>query len=233
MDKGSFSIGIDWKYSDHSSYQNGIGDNKYKNSEYRVYPRFKDLKEEMLNYQYISKKEVDQIFVKAKEYKNTNMAKSLNYGTGIKEDNLICIILYCDYSDLSRDFTLSFRKSHSFQLLSTINQHNSRYYHWSNTLRDTVEEYGKNNIDDDFCGPFYCGMSIPLLLSQFNMFIYGPLSTSVHIEVALKFSGEDGMILQMDNDRGDAIDLKGFDVSWISRYKEEDERYVYTLILLL
>ena len=120
------------------------------------------------------------------------------------------VILYCDYSDLSTDFTLSFRKSQQFQTLTQIKRKNSRYYHWSKILRDTMEEYGTDyhgeywdtnrfygeTYDDDdlsepkLIGPFYCGMSIILKLSQFNMFIYQPLSTSVHLEVAHKFSGE-------------------------------------------
>ena len=65
------------------------------------------------------------------------------------------------------------------------------------------------------------------------MFIYCPLSTSVHIEVAMKFCGEEGMILEMDNSKGRKRSFRGIDCSWISRYVEEDERYeTYTNILL-
>ena len=64
------------------------------------------------------------------------------------------------------------------------------------------------------------------------MYINCPLSTSIYCEVALKFSGEAGMILQLDNARGDCQMLKGMDVSWISRYREEDERYLYVAIYI-
>ena len=53
------------------------------------------------------------------------------------------------------------------------------------------------------------------------------ISTSGQLEVALKFSGERGMILEMDNSKGDGRLLQGMNCSWISRYKEEDERYLY------
>ena len=41
------------------------------------------------------------------------------------------------------------------------------------------------------------------------------------------FSGESGMVLELDNSEGHCQDLRGMDVSWISRYREEDERCVY------
>ena len=76
-------------------------------------------------------------------------------------------------------------------------------------------------------GPFYCGMSIVLKIPEFNMFINCPVSTSIHITVAMKFSGRKGMILEMDNSKRSGRHLRGMDCSWISRYKEEDERYVF------
>ena len=81
-------------------------------------------------------------------------------------------------------------------------------------------------------GPFFCGMSVVLKLSQFNMFIHSPFSTSIHLEVAMVFSGEEGMILELQNDQTpNCRKLEGFDVSWVSRYKEEDERYVCSLFI--
>ena len=59
---------------------------------------------------------------------------------------------------------------------------------------------------------------------EFNIFLYSPTSTSVRIEVAIKFSGDQGMIIEFNNKKGAAKHVKGFDVSWISRYREEDER---------
>ena len=63
-------------------------------------------------------------------------------------------------------------------------------------------------------------MSMP----QFQISLYSPTSTTIHEEVAMRFSGESGMIIQFDNHRGDAMNTRGFDCSWISRYCEEDER---------
>ena len=74
-----------------------------------------------MNYQHLSFKQVAKVIKKANVYLNTNTAKAMISNERpydpISFDNLICIILYCDYSELSFDFTLSFRTSHQFQTL--------------------------------------------------------------------------------------------------------------------
>ena len=114
VDKGTFSVGIDWKY--------------FGNDERSVRPRYGSLKEEMLNYDYLTHGEINNLMNKAKQYiQESAIAKSLR----ITLDALICICMYCDYSALSRDFTLSFRKRNEFELISQIKKRNQKYYHWS------------------------------------------------------------------------------------------------------
>ena len=84
---------------------------------------------------------------------------------------------------------------------------------------------GSNGLLPKLTGPFFCGMGAVLRIPEFAMSINSPLSTSVHLEVAIKFCGDEGMILEMENFGGECIFLRGMDVSWISRYREEDERY--------
>eukprot|EP01084_Bolivina_argentea_P202625 346179_1 len=62
-------------------------------------------------------------------------------------------------------------------------------------------------------------MTIP----EFAMRLCAPTSTSPQIEVAIKFSGQDGMILELQKAVG-VTHLTVFNCSWISQYKEEDER---------
>ena len=76
------------------------------------------------------------------------------------------------------------------------------------------------------CGPLYTGMSMIIKINQFQMTILGPTSTTIHKEVAIRFGGEDGMLIEFDNSKSGGQGVKGFDVSWISRYGlQEDERY--------
>ncbi len=59
------------------------------------------------------------------------------------------------------------------------------------------------------------------------IFIVSQTSTSIRIEVAAKFSGPDGIVIMFNNHYVyPYCNLQGFNVSWISRYKEEEERFV-------
>ena len=57
-------MGIPWRYD-------GI------DNEYRVHPRYKDLKEEMLHYRYLSRQESEATMLKANHYIRTIVAKSI------------------------------------------------------------------------------------------------------------------------------------------------------------
>ena len=190
MDQGTFSVGIPWKYGK-------------KKGKYQVKPIYRDLKEEILNYKYIESAEYFDIVDKAKQYLQTSLAKSIKSRilnrTTIRINDLICIIMYCDYTELSRDFTLSFRKLHQFELLLQIKQRNAAYYHWSKGLKDVMKHFGqnydkKNGFLPKLRGPFYCGMSVILKIPQFRMYIQSPISTSMQIMVATKFAGTESII---------------------------------------
>eukprot|EP01084_Bolivina_argentea_P239628 402719_1 len=72
---------------------------------------------------------------------------------------------------------------------------------------------------------FYTGISLVMTIPEFTMRLCAPTSTSTQIEVAIKFSGHDGMILELQKAHASAVHfLTIFDCSWISQYKEEDER---------
>ena len=145
------------------------------------------------------------------------------------------MILYTDYSNLSSDFSSTFRNKTKFEAFSRTKQRHANYYWMSKLLRETVAIYGYNNstLHMDMTahklgGPFFCGMSMVMTMPQFAIKLFSPTSTSCHIEVALKFAGKTGIILEfMTSQEWNASILKGLDLSWTSRYKEEDERYIY------
>ena len=225
MGQGTFSVGIPWKYGK-------------KKGKYQVKPLYKDLKEEVLSYKDIDHDEYVYIMDKAKQYSKTAIAKSTKSRilsrTSIRMNDLICIIMYCDYTELSRDFTLSFRKLHQFEILQQIKRRNAAYYHWSKGLRDVIKHFGqsydkKNGLLSKLKGPFFCGMSVILKIPQcrFEIFIQSPISTSKQLAVAVKFAGDRGMLLEMNNKDDECRGMQGMDVSWISRFSEEEERLFY------
>eukprot|EP00483_Globobulimina_turgida_P003995 UN04003 len=107
----------------------------------------------------------------------------------------------------------------------------------SRMLRELVELFGASRIgerDGDgklrkvLFGPFYCGMSVVLSLPEFHIRLNGPTSTSVHIEVALRFAGKLGIIIEFDNPiKSQYENLRGFNCSSFSCFSEEDERLFF------
>jgi len=245
---GVFSIGIKHEYW--SKYKTAK-DGKAVNEHY-VDKKYHDFKEEIYNYHHLNIKQFrDEILVKANQYINTNMVKYMRIstekhndefgiaeGTKISKDNLVAILLYTDYTELSGDFTSTFRKHSPFESLSAVKARNQKYWWWSKILLETVQIYGDEHsprfkrarisIAVREVSTFYSGMSIVLHMPQFNILLLSPTSTSIHIEVAMKFSGQSGIIIEFKTDQVGQL-TKSFNVSWLSRYPEEEERYITTI----
>ena len=127
-------------------------------------------------------------------------------------------------------------KFQAYETLSQIKHRNSKYWHWAKHLRETVEIYGKIAKNEDMNPPFYTGISCVMTMQSFSMRLCAPTSTSVCLAVAIKFGGDNGQILQLNTKDmlyGNSTYLRGLDVSWISQFKEEDERYLHILFFIL
>eukprot|EP01084_Bolivina_argentea_P250258 419232_1 len=222
-----------------------------------VNARYSCLKEEILRSGFITIDVYkNKILIKATRYSHTahvkritaaDVEKILHYGiiegTMLGLSNLISIILYTDYDLLQSHFTSTFRRVTTFEAISSVKARNSEYFWMSKILRETVEVFGQCNIGDwdginepkrnpenrinKLNGPFYTGMSMVMLMPQFNMTLCSPTSTSVHIEVAIKFCRREGIVIQLNNNNAAAGLLRGFDCSWMSRYADEDERLFF------
>ena len=157
-------------------------------------------------------------------------------GSPLKSEHLTSILCYTDYTDHSTSFSNSFRKTNPFENLESIKRRNSQYFWMAKYLREAVEIYGGCSYDaKKLRGPFFTGISTVIDMPYFHIRLCAPTSTSRQIEVSMKFSGEGGMILQLNNpvQNHRCMYLRGFDVCAISRYREEDEVYVIFLALLL
>merc|ERR1712176_623351 len=132
----------------------------------------------------------------------------------------------------------TFRKNGPFEPIKSIKKRNSQYFWMSKILRETVELFGqcsygyydeeKEEFVNQLLGSYFCGMSVLMNIPEFSIFLCSPTSTSMQIEVAIKFSGDDGIVIQLDNPRTfQYMLLRGFNCQWLSRYKEEDERLFF------
>ena len=182
------------------------------------------------------------IIKKANNYLKTEKVKGIeawdswdNLHYGIKRGgllelgHLLSIILYCDTTSLSTAFSSTFRARVPFEPLTKIKKRNQNYWHWTKYIRETVEIFGyyarKGGVS------YYTGLSCILKVPSFSIRLCSPTSTSVHLSVALKFSGEQGCIMEMKPRKYGFI--RTFDCSWISSFVEEDERYDQFLCLFL
>jgi len=73
-------------------------------------------------------------------------------------------------------------------------------------------------------------------LPSFRMRLCSPTSTTSQIEVAMKFAGSHGMILQLQT-KGIVshayAHVRAFDCSYISRYSEEERYILYDCLLFV
>ena len=191
----------------------------------------------MLNYghtdfRYISMDEYEtKILIKTNIEHESNIAKSLkaaydkydiSVGEVISKDRLMAVLLYTDFTNLSCKFSSTFRREYLDESIESIKNRNGNYWWWSKMLYETIQQYGKNRFSG-LRGPFYCGLDRVLLVPQFYITLLSPTSTSINIEVAKSFSGDNGIIIEFDNDGGNAAFIRGFDASWISHFHHENE----------
>ena len=178
---GAFSVGYNFQYW-------------HKNRENYINPKYDNLKDEIFSYEYLNIDLYDkEIIPKSKEFHQTHLVKSIKClwnKYGIKEGDvmsvemLICIILYCDYTELSRDFSSTFRKNNTFEPIQSTKKRNQKYYHMARILKEMIYCYGQtyawggNGLLSSLVSPFYCGMSFVMMMPQFNIKLYGPTSTS-------------------------------------------------------
>ena len=197
-----------------------------------------------------------EILKKAEIYINTFTVKSMSrafdgmdyssakhykiaQGSTISIKHIISIIMFTDYSKLSASLSSSFRKNHSWELIDSIKKRNQQYAWWSKYLLEAVQVYGDSGKRFQYwetkivydrgtlkC-PLFCGMSMIMNVPQFQIKLLSPTSTSTELIVAMKFGGDSGIIIQFNNEGERSQKLRAFDVSLISRFREEDERYLY------
>ena len=197
-------------------------------------------------------KAMKKINMKATHYSKTETARSIkaetfeveyanpehygiNNGTDLGISNLLALILYTDFDGLSSDFSSSFRKIDASESFESVKTRNSYYWWWSKILRETVElygigQYGRNH---GLNGPLFTGLPSVMNIPQYQIKFNSPRSASTYMEVAAMYSGDEGMVMELDvGDDHTMKYLKGFNCSWISQYKEEHEMYVYIFICL-
>ena len=212
-----------------------------------VRAHFESIKAEVLSSGFVSAAEFgESVVAKAKRYfesadckaikcKEGKYRDSLHFGIPYKAklrvEHLHALFLYTDFSALSTAFSSSFRVVYRGESLKSIKARNGRFHHFAKHLKELVMYFGVCGEGDremqwknQSRGPFYCGMSAVLNIPQFAIRLNGPTSTSLHIEVAMRFGGVEGMIIQLNNEEFPAHSERHIDCDWLSAFPEESER---------
>ena len=220
-------------------------------SDLYVSRKYENLKEEILNnkivqllkFQFVvsenkAKKFMDSERVKQMKVSfvvNDPMHYGIDNGQNITMQHLLSIILYTDWSKVSMEFSKTFRVETAFETISMIKEKNREMAIWSMLIRETVEYFGNDGwwagYPNEYeqrhkynIGPYYCGLSCVMAIPQFNIRLNGPTSTTKRVEVAQKFSNNDGIIITFNNNGfWGSQSLTAFDASWISNYGSEGE----------
>eukprot|EP01083_Nonionella_stella_P002765 7931_1 len=224
----------------------------YDINELFIEAKYTSFKEEIAQYKYVTLTQYEaNITVKVNQYLQAEVMKqttAIEYvvkdcaydiavGDAIRFEHLLALVLYTDYAELSTHFSATFRKNNAFETIASVRKRNGVYYWMSRRLRECVEIFGQC-ADGDYrytetytalSGPYFCGMNGVMSMPSFSMRLCSPTSTSKQIEVAMKFSGGNGIVLQMDNPIviWQCVYLHAFNASWVSRFKEEDERLFF------
>ena len=162
-----------------------------------------------------------------KSMKAAKLEHNLHYNikpdSPITLNHILSVLFYTDMTSLSTTFSSTFRSLHSDDTLDDIFRRNQEYYHWSKLIRETVQIFG-TAVGIKKRDAFYTGISY-MTVPSFVIRLCAPTSTTKQFEVAMNFSTENGIIMQINN--GSIVHsqyLRYFDCSWLSCFNEEDER---------
>eukprot|EP01083_Nonionella_stella_P233048 821504_1 len=225
-----------------------------------IKPKYTSLKEEIQNNSIcqLTRDQLNQSVTKAYQLLQTSQAKAttafryprqeilvprfqgwcrhadIKKGTPLSVDNILCLVLYTDWSELSTQFSATFRSKTPFETITFTKNRNREFAVWSRLMRETIPCFGDmgnmRHIDGwNECGvasgPFFCGISSVVAMPSFNIELQAPTSTTSQLEVAVRFAGEYGITIQLNNNGHlHAYRIPSWDCSWLSNYPGEDER---------
>ena len=219
--------------------------------EMSVYPRHQNLKDEILATGLVTPEMwEDYVVKKATRYLKSDKCKEIRSiplgglygddpfhfeieeGAPLSPRHIQAIILYCDFTEICREFSESLRKCQWDETFEDVKDRNGSFYHFSKSLRELTTYFGTdgsgfmNSTDGaGVKGPFYCGVSVVLNISEFSIGFNTPTSTSKTREIAWNFAGGYGMVLKLGNEVGNSEYEALFNATWISSFVEEDEYF--------
>eukprot|EP01084_Bolivina_argentea_P000586 1100_1 len=242
--KKTYSYGVRfyyWPYFrdlDEPDYDHNVG---YTFSDWYINNKYTNIKDETINpsWSVITVEQWDNEFSKAEIYLTETYAKQLcadsdkkmyhkhrwnisHYGIEdgsiITSTQLLCVMLYCNFDQFQNMFSKTFRRINENETDVALKKRHSNYFHLAKFIRECVEIFG-TKIHDGTYKHFYHGIDQVMLFQQLSAFIYGLLSTSAAINVAIKFANNTGMVVEFYPHNI----VKYFNCNWVSDFGNERE----------
>ena len=155
----------------------------------------------------------------------------IEVGSPLQPRHLHALFIYTNFTDLCKAFGETFRSLDEDESIEDINYRNSKYQRTAKALRELILYFGNHGekwygdaTRTEEHGPFYTGMGCVLNIPAFTISFQGPTSTSKTLEIAVRFAGESGMVLSLNNKSGESQWERFINAKWFSCYPEEDER---------
>eukprot|EP01084_Bolivina_argentea_P288559 495278_1 len=216
-----------------------------------VSARFKELKDELTNNPIytINVTQWNNLFTKAKIHLSSDYIKAITcqcyeehkssfYGGGLQYydnieykmpitvNHITAMMTYCNQDILQAEFSKTFRKIDSKQNIMSIISKHSNYANLAKLLRECVECFPpKMKNDDQFNYGLFHGISIQTNFDAVFAYIKTPVSTSTDFAVAINFTQNKGMILELgiSTKAGHPEAKYLFDCQLISDFSNEQE----------
>eukprot|EP01084_Bolivina_argentea_P204313 348898_1 len=242
-----YSFGSPFSYVDEEEqhYDKDI-DAARKWDRYIIFPKYSSLKEELVANiiesitieQFNNEYKKGQLYVsslynKKKRYLHQNNLYNHFGAPEMCIENILAILLYCNYDDLQRKFSQTYRQDNM--------QNHNNYFHFGWWLKETVKEFG-NGLHITGVKSFYHGVSETLVFPSYliDVYVHCPLSTSSSFEVAVNFTNHNnGLVVEFAGAEtvcggyhktpcdwkvpGRSISAKYFSCAWLSDYGNEFE----------
>eukprot|EP01084_Bolivina_argentea_P169825 294339_1 len=164
-----------------------------------------------------------EILMKSDYMKNVLLVNENNIALNSK--HILSVLLYCNFDEYQKKWSETYRRIPLNETNECMIRRHSYYYHSSCSLKELVENFGTNlAVNDSKNITFYHGISTEMLFIRTITQIYGPMSASTDINVALRFTTNKGLILQLKYAFSYyPISAKYFDCSYLSDFTEEKE----------
>eukprot|EP01084_Bolivina_argentea_P219264 371932_1 len=257
VDSKQYDYGIRfyyWDYckNDHSQWLNQVRCTSIvqETENWFVANKYKDLKTELTNnaIYVVTQQQFNELETNAQMHLNSDKVKDMRclrktsarcydmqYQQLMSKEHLISMMVYCNYDEVQRKFSETFRRFRNESNESVKNRHRN-YYFFAKLLRECVECFGMSYdpLKQENIRVFH-GASQSFSFSSMDSCIMGPFSTTTDYWVAVNFADIQGTILEMHipcscwvisaNEGLDSgmFKLTCMDMSWISNYINEQE----------